>query len=121
MNVVKYGMEGYAVKLLQYALSRSGLDVGNLDGIFGRRTARALQQFQREMGLSADGVAGKLTWAALYPYIAGYTLHKIVPQSEIYRAKIAWASLPSLPLLWEFKLWSHLDLSLSPSSQLHQL
>lgn len=92
MNVVKYGMEGYAVKLLQYALSRSGLDVGNLDGIFGRRTARALQQFQREMGLSADGVAGKLTWAALYPYIAGYTLHKIVPGDTFYELAQAYST-----------------------------
>ena len=76
MIEVMYGMEGYEVKLLQYALARSGTDPGNLDGIFGRRTAKALLQFQREHGLAADGIGGKLTWAALYPYIAGYTLHK---------------------------------------------
>ena len=77
MKALKYGMEGYAVKLLQYALARAGLEPGNADGIFGRRTAKALQQFQRDQGLAADGVAGKLTWAALYPYITGYTLHRI--------------------------------------------
>ena len=76
MVIIRYGMEGYAVKLLQYALKRAGLDVGDPDGIFGRRTMRALQRFQREQGLSADGIAGKLTWAALYPYITGYTLHR---------------------------------------------
>ena len=76
MIEVIYGMEGYEVKLLQYALARSDKDPGNLDGIFGRRTAKALLQFQREHGLAVDGIAGKLTWAALYPYIAGYTLHK---------------------------------------------
>ena len=75
MKIVKYGMEGYEVKLLQYALSRAGLDAGNPDGIFGRRTAKALQRFQRDKGLAADAVAGKLTWAALYPFISGYTLH----------------------------------------------
>ena len=84
MNIVKYGMEGYDVKLLQYALFRAGMDAGNPDGIFGRRTAAAVQRFQREKGLSADGIAGKLTWAALYPYISGYTLHRISPQDTMY-------------------------------------
>ncbi len=85
MNVLKYGMEGYVVTLLQYALARAGMETGNLDGIFGRRTRKALQQFQQSRGLSADGIAGKLTWAALYPYISGYTLHKIVPGDTFYR------------------------------------
>lgn len=82
---LKYGMEGYPVTLLQYALSRAGMEAGNPDGIFGRRTAKALQQFQREQGLAADGIVGKLTWAALYPYISGYTLHRITPQDTMYR------------------------------------
>ena len=77
MDELTYGREGYGVKLLQYALTRAGMEAGNLDGIFGRRTVRALQQFQQTQGLSADGMAGKLTWAALYPYISGYTLHQI--------------------------------------------
>ena len=84
MNDLKFGMEGYPVTLLQYALRRAGMDVGNLDGIFGRRTARALQRFQREQGLAADDIAGKLTWAALYPYISGYTLHRIGSGDTFY-------------------------------------
>lgn len=43
-------------------------------------------------------------------------LHKDISQSEIHRTKITWASLPSFLLLWEFKLWSHLSLSLSFST-----
>lgn len=85
MNDIKYGMEGYAVKLLQYALARAGMEPGDADGIFGRRTAKALQQFQRDQGLAADGVAGKLTWAALYPYITGYTLHRITAGDTLYQ------------------------------------
>lgn len=77
MTTVRYGMEGYVVQLLQYALLRAGMDVGHLDGIFGRRTARAVQQFQRTRGLSTDGIAGKLTWAALFPSLTGYTVHRI--------------------------------------------
>ena len=78
MYELRHGMEGYPVKLLQYALDRTGKDELAADGIFGRRTAKALLRFQREQGLSADAVAGKLTWAALYPYISGYTVHKVI-------------------------------------------
>lgn len=85
MNVLKYGMEGYDVRLLQYALNRAGTDAGNADGIFGRRTAKALLQFQRDQGLAAGGIAGKLTWVALYPYIAGYRLHRIGPGDTLFQ------------------------------------
>ena len=85
MNDLKYGMEGYLVKLLQYALSRAGMESVRPDGIFGRRTARALQEFQREQGLAADGIAGKLTWAALYPYISGYILHRITAGDTLFQ------------------------------------
>lgn len=85
MQDLTYGMEGYPVSLIQYALQRAGMDVGHLDGIFGRRTAKALLRFQREQGLAADGIAGKLTWAALYPYISGYILHRIVNGDTFYQ------------------------------------
>ena len=84
MWTVSYGMEGYGTKVLQYALEWAGMDVGNLDGIVGRRTAKSLLRFQREQGLAADGIAGNLTWAALYPYIAGYMLHRIKNGDTIY-------------------------------------
>lgn len=80
MEVLRYGTEGYLVKLLQYALTRAGEDAGHLDGIFGRRTLRALQSFQRTQGLADDGMAGPLTWAALYPYMTGYALHRVGPE-----------------------------------------
>ncbi len=82
---LKYGMEGYLVTLMQYALNRAGMEAGKPDGIFGRRTAKALQRFQREQGLAADGIAGKLTWAALYPYICGYTIHRITAGDTFFQ------------------------------------
>ena len=84
MEDLSYGAEGYAVKLLQYALIRAGEDPGRPDGIFGRRTRKALLAFQRRQGLAADGVAGRLTWAAAYPFIAGYALHAIAPGDTLY-------------------------------------
>ena len=65
------------VEYLQLALRRAGYDPGNIDGLFGWRTQAALTRFQRDNGLAADGVAGRLTWARLFPYLAGYTVHVV--------------------------------------------
>lgn len=50
---------------LQYRLQLLGYYPNALDGIYGDGTARAVRQFQRDYGLSADGVAGPVTWAKL--------------------------------------------------------
>lgn len=84
METVRYGQEGYYVSLLQLGLQRAGQEPGALDGIFGRRTLNALTAFQREQGLSADGIAGNLTWTALYPYLAGYTFHQVRPGDSFF-------------------------------------
>ena len=43
-----------------------GFDQGLIvDGVFGRKTRAAVQQFQRSHGLHADGVVGPLTWSRL--------------------------------------------------------
>ena len=52
--LVRYGMEGYEVKLLQYALNRAGMDAGRPDGIFGRRTLKALQTFPHSIFKSLE-------------------------------------------------------------------
>jgi N-acetylmuramoyl-L-alanine amidase len=52
---------GDDVAMLQSSLNRLGFDCGRPDGIMGPATARALQDFQRNSGLSADGVCGAKT------------------------------------------------------------
>jgi peptidoglycan hydrolase-like protein with peptidoglycan-binding domain len=59
-RTLERGDRGQAVERLQGLLG-----VRPADGIFGRRTVRALQRFQRRHGLDADGVAGPATWRAL--------------------------------------------------------
>ncbi|WFE25663.1 N-acetylmuramoyl-L-alanine amidase [Solwaraspora sp. WMMD791] len=56
---------GEDVRTLQERLLEMGYDVGRADGIYGSRTARALTQFQREVGLTADGTCGPYTMHAL--------------------------------------------------------
>jgi len=55
------------VKDIQTALAAQGYRVGPLDGVWGRQTTAALRQFQSDHGLQADGIAGPLTLAKLFP------------------------------------------------------
>ncbi len=57
--VLKYESTGELVKILQELLDIKA------DGIFGRGTNRAVQQFQKRNGLYPDGVVGPLTWNKL--------------------------------------------------------
>ncbi len=52
---------GDDVSELQYRLGSLGFDPGNLDGIYGPKTARALTEFQANVGLPADGISGRST------------------------------------------------------------
>jgi N-acetylmuramoyl-L-alanine amidase len=56
---------GEDVRTLQERLLEMGYDVGRADGVYGARTARALAQFQREVGLVPDGSCGPETLHAL--------------------------------------------------------
>ncbi|MEQ4300580.1 peptidoglycan-binding protein [Plantactinospora sp. B6F1] len=56
---------GEDVRTLQERLLEMGYDVGRADGVYGARTARAVAQFQREVGLPPDGACGPQTMNAL--------------------------------------------------------
>lgn len=71
MQTLQFGDRGLFVQYLQTALFRAGEEPGEVDGIFGRRTERALMRLQDRTGLRSDGIAGRLSWAALYPYLTG--------------------------------------------------
>ena len=50
---------------LQTAHNALGYDCGAADGIFGVKTEAAVRRFQRAQQLAVDGVAGRMTWAAI--------------------------------------------------------
>ena len=84
MQTIRYGDEGLYVRYLQKLLERSGEEVGEADGVFGRRTLRAVTSFQTKNGLTADGVVGKMTWAALYPCLIGSTVAGPLPFDVVF-------------------------------------
>lgn len=63
--VLKKGSKGDEVVTLQKKLKQWGYYDGAVDGIFGSGTQKAVQYFQRKNGLTADGVVGAKTAAAL--------------------------------------------------------
>ena len=61
----RQGATGAQVRVIQEKLKRWGYYDGEVDGIFGSATAKAVRYFQRTNGLAADGIVGKKTLAAL--------------------------------------------------------
>lgn len=64
-TLIKKGDSNTSVKAMQQTLISLGYLSGTADGIFGTQTYRALKEFQKANALTADGVAGSLTIAAL--------------------------------------------------------
>ncbi len=63
-RTVRRGDGGAEVRRLQSRLVELGAEL-EVDGAFGPATERAVSAFQRQRGLSADGVVGPQTWGAL--------------------------------------------------------
>lgn len=63
--LLRLGSRGSDVIRLQTALNALGYDCGAADGIFGVKTQAAVRRFQRARQLAVDGVAGRMTWAAI--------------------------------------------------------
>lgn len=63
--VLKQGSRGTDVKKMQQKLKNWGYYTGSVDGIFGSGTKKAVVYFQKSNGLTADGIVGKKTLAAL--------------------------------------------------------
>lgn len=67
-STLKTGSTGEEVKKLQSSLVSAGYDVGSTgaDGIYGPATRQAVSRYQRDKGLTVDGIAGEQTLGSLY-------------------------------------------------------
>ena len=63
---MKQGSKGTTVKQLQQNLIGLGYLDGTADGSYGSKTRKAVEGFQAEFGLKADGTAGEATQTAIY-------------------------------------------------------
>ena len=64
ITVIKEGRSGANVKWLQWELNRHGANL-KIDGVFGPKTKLSVILFQKDHGLTQDGIVGDKTKAAL--------------------------------------------------------
>lgn len=62
---LRKGARGNITKLLQEKLVKLGYNTNGVDGIFGTDTYNAVVKFQKDNGLSPDGIVGQNTWRKL--------------------------------------------------------
>jgi len=65
-STLEYGDSGERVRLMQDALKDLGYSIGTVDGKFGLLARAAVIAFQRDKGITADGLAGTKTLELLY-------------------------------------------------------
>lgn len=59
--LLRYGMNGEAVKQLQEALVKLGFDALTINGVFDKETEDMVKAFQKVNGLKEDGIVGEET------------------------------------------------------------
>ncbi|RDE35614.1 peptidoglycan-binding protein [Parageobacillus thermoglucosidasius] len=72
-QTLRKGDRGAYVKTLQSWLHKAGFNPGAIDGIYGANTEKAVKEFQKKVGITADGIAGKQTYNALQSYLRTQT------------------------------------------------
>ncbi|KUO74979.1 MAG: peptidase M14 [Desulfosporosinus sp. BRH_c37] len=107
MRTLKRGSTGNDVMEIQSLLEKMGYNPGVIDGILGLRTEQAIKQFQRNYGLTADGVIGANTRKVLQSFLQGYenytiksgdTLSKVAQKYHIKLALLLTANAGIDPL-----------------------
>jgi peptidoglycan hydrolase-like protein with peptidoglycan-binding domain len=83
------GASGAVVKAAQYLLLVRGHDAGQVDGIWGPRSALAAKSFQASVGLAADGLVGRRTWTALLSAGSRPTLSRDAAGQDVRRLQRA--------------------------------
>ena len=64
-DLLQFGDSGEAVRAVQQRLQDLGHYYGSIDGEFGSEMQRSVLQFQRDRGLTQDGIVGPQVYAAL--------------------------------------------------------
>lgn len=85
---LRIGSTGEAVRTIQRQLNRIAKDYPSfgtleVDGVYGQSTADVVKKFQKQFGLTQDGVVGRSTWYQIsYIYVAVKKLAQLTSEGE---------------------------------------
>ncbi len=86
-RTIKAGDFGWDVAVLQFLMTRDGVYTGALDGYFGKETAAGLRRYQKHLRLTADGVVGPHTLAAIVNHDAVPVRSHTTVAAQVYIVK----------------------------------
>jgi spore germination protein len=92
MRTLRRGSRGQDVADVQSRLRALGYNPGPVDGVFGQQTEQAVIQFQRDRGLTPDGIVGPITYNALFGQQPqpDYIIHTIKAGDTYYKLSVAY-------------------------------
>lgn len=84
---LRNGSRGDSVRKIQFwlrivASNYSSITAPTVDGVFGAGTEASVRAFQREFGLTADGVVGSATWQKMYEIYGDVTNQLLAPNQR---------------------------------------
>jgi N-acetyl-anhydromuramyl-L-alanine amidase AmpD len=82
-RVIMLKMSGDDVRWMQSKLKEHGFHKEKIDGYFGQNTLISVTNFQRKIGVRADGVVGPQTWSQLSTYDPNAVIIEVKVESKI--------------------------------------
>lgn len=98
MRTLRLGMSGNDVMEIQAMLLKTGYQPGPLDGKFGPQMEQAVIRFQRDFGLTPDGVIGPATHRVMERFLLGYDIYYVRAGDTIYNIARKYGVSPVLVL-----------------------
>jgi N-acetyl-anhydromuramyl-L-alanine amidase AmpD len=91
-------MSGEDVKFLQSKLKEYGFFNNKIDGYFGQNTLMSVVNFQKSVGIKADGVVGLQTWSQIIHFHANKNRSQIVAEKVEVKETASFVGLDGLKI-----------------------
>lgn len=97
MQNLNPGSRNYYIYLVRLALRRAGYRNGDMKDVFDEELKRAVEAFQKNNSITADGSINSETWQFLLPYLYGFNRYRIESGDTFY--KIAMNNMSTVRLM----------------------